>query len=319
MKNTFTFAYYYFLSIVRKKYSRAGIVREYLSNNSLISGKKMQTAEEINEYIQRLILSGDPFFVGRFGANELSCLKTFDFEIEAKYKKSLSLMQTCAGFFPPTIEMGEKFKDLMLSVIPDADVMGIWMLPFEDYYLNKYGSDDLCTTFLTDLEPWSAPDVPWSAALAGKKVLVIHPFSETITNQYKRREKLFPDTNILPAFDLKTIKAVQTIAGEKDDRFDTWFDALDWMFQEAMKIDFDIAIIGCGAYGFPLAARIKKAGKQAIHLGGATQLMFGIKGKRWVQNSGYENLKRYFNDAWVRPSNNEKPKQFQKVEDGCYW
>ena len=134
----------------------------------------------------------------------------------------------------------------MIDCIPQADVMGIWMLPFEDYYLNKYGNDNLKTTYLLDLEPWSSPEEPWSAALKGKKVLVIHPFKETIEQQYQRREKIFPGTNILPEFELKTLKAVQTVAGEKDVRFPTWFDALEWMYQEAMKIDFDVAIIGCG-------------------------------------------------------------------------
>lgn len=45
------------------------------------------------------------------------------------------------------------------------------------------------------------------------------------------------------------------------------------------KIDYDICLIGCGAYGFPLAAHAKRKGKKAVHLGGALQLLFGIKGK----------------------------------------
>lgn len=49
------------------------------------------------------------------------------------------------------------------------------------------------------------------------------------------------------------------------------------MKDEIDKQDYDIALIGCGAYGFPLAAHIKRSGKKAIHLGGALQLLFGIK------------------------------------------
>ena len=47
------------------------------------------------------------------------------------------------------------------------------------------------------------------------------------------------------------------------------------------KQDYDICLIGAGAYGFPLAAHVKRKGKKAIHLGGALQLLFGVKGKRW--------------------------------------
>ena len=97
------------------------------------------------------------------------------------------------------------------------------------------------------------------------------------------------------------------------------FDALEWMYQEAMKIDFDVAIIGCGAYGFPLAAKLKQAGKQAIHLAGATQLLFGIKGKRWEEDKTFEYVQKFFNDSWVRPGESEKPKKSDVVEGGCYW
>ena len=320
MKNKHIFFKYYIKSKYQGRKVSSDNIRTYIKEHIIIANERIQTAEEINIYIRNLILSGTPFLAGRFGATELSCVRTFDFEVSSKYDKVLSQMQMWSGFFPSEKEMGFKFKNLMMKSIPSADVMGIWMLPFEDYYLNKYGKLDLKTTYLFDLEPWSSPENPWSAALKGKKVLVIHPFAETIKFQYKNRVNLFPGTEILPEFELKILKAVQTVAGTKDDRFDTWFDALDWMYQEAIKIDFDVAIIGCGAYGFPLAVKLKQAGKQVIHLGGATQLLFGIKGKRWEENSGtYEYVQKFFNDAWVYPSDEDKPKEASKVENGCYW
>jgi cation diffusion facilitator CzcD-associated flavoprotein CzcO len=85
-------------------------------------------------------------------------------------------------------------------------------------------------------------------------------------------------------------------------------------------MDYDICIIGAGAYGFPLAAHVKRKGKKAIHLGGATQLLFGIKGRRWVDNPllyyPYINL---FNEHWCYPLPINKPQSAQKVEDACYW
>ena len=320
MKNKHIFLKYYIKSKYQGRKVSSDNIRTYIKEHIMIANEKIQTAEEINIYIRNLILSGKPFLAGRFGATELSCVRTFDFEVSSKYDKVLSQMKMWSGFFPSEKEMGFNFKNLMMKSIPSADVMGIWMLPFEEYYLNKYGKTDLKTTYLFDLEPWSSPENPWSAALKGKKVLVIHPFAETIKFQYQNRVNLFPGTEILPEFELKILKAVQTVAGTKDDRFDSWFDALDWMYQEAIKIDFDVAIIGCGAYGFPLAAKLKQVGKQAIHLGGATQLLFGIKGKRWDEKTGtYEYVQKFFNDAWVYPSDEDKPKAANKVEGGCYW
>lgn len=72
--------------------------------------------------------------------------------------------------------------------------------------------------------------------------MVIHPFEESIKEQYVRRKELFPGTQILPEFDLKVLKAVQTSAGGQDDRFADWFEALEYMYNEAMKIDFDVAM-----------------------------------------------------------------------------
>jgi len=319
MRKKYIFFKYYIKSKLQEKNASPDRIRRYLKNKSVVANGKVQTSEEINNCIKDMILSGNPFFAGRFGANELSAVKAFDFELKSKYEIVMEYLCRGAGFFPNTEKEGIKFKNLMLDSIPEADVMGIWMLPFEEYYLNSYGDKQLKTTYLLDLEPWSSPEKPWSAALKGKKVLVIHPFKETIERQYERREEIFPGTDILPEFELKTLKAVQTVAGEKDNRFLTWFDALEWMYQEAMKIDFDVAIIGCGAYGFPLAAKLKQAGKQAIHLAGATQLLFGIKGKRWEENTAFAYVQKYFNDAWVYPSDEDKPKEASKVENGCYW
>ena len=124
---------------------------------------------------------------------------------------------------------------------------------------------------------------------------------------------VFPGTAILPEFaSLTCIQAVQSIAGEKTE-YATWFDALAFMQNQISECDFDVAIIGAGAYGLPLAAYCKKIGKQAIQMSGATQLLFGIKGKRWDEHPFISNL---YNDAWIRPNSNETPTQKSKVEGG---
>ena len=88
------------------------------------------------------------------------------------------------------------------------------------------------------------------------------------------------------------------------------------MKTEISKIDFDIALIGAGAYGLPLAAHIKNLRKQAIHLGGSLQILFGIMGKRW---DDHPVISKFYNSSWVRPLESERPKTFKKVENGAYW
>jgi hypothetical protein len=202
----------------------------------------------------------------------------------------------------------------------NTDYLAAWFQPFEDYYIRHIFDSDMYMTYLHYIDPFRCPRHPWTEALEGKKVLVIHPQAELIQSQYDmHRAELFPGTNILPEFTLHTVKAVQTAAGEQDMRYKTWFDALDAMYEQAMRTDFDLAILGCGAYGYPLASRLKNAGKQAVHMGGITQVLFGIHGKRWDEDKNHQFLQQYYSDAWVRVKTGEQPKEAREIEGGCYW
>lgn len=216
-------------------------------------------------------------------------------------------MHNNAGFFPDKIEKIEQFCELMLNDIPEIDILGSW-LKQESFFQKEIGN--VKRIVLEDLEPFFSSN-PWTSALEGKKVLVVHPFAETIKRQYQKRELLF-ENNLLPAFELKTIKAVQSIAGEKT-AFADWFEALESMKQQIDETDYDICIVRTGAYGFPLAAHVKRQGKKAIHLAGVTQLLFGIKGNLWDEYVvwPYTNL---YNAHWVRPGENEKQKNALVVE-----
>ena len=64
----------------------------------------------------------------------------------------------------------------------------------------------------------------------------------------------------------------------------------------------------------PLAAHVKSIGKQALHLGGCSQLLFGIKGKRWVDDGSIE-----MGNYWIPPLDEDKIQNYKKIEGGCYW
>lgn len=311
---------YYFIKgkLRAKKISRKGAVN-YFNTITQYAGKKINGKEEIGVLIKDKINSNEPFLMARYGYTEMFVMRTFDFGMKYNYQKAISQLCRWSGFFPNDIQLGGRFLEHMKNAGEQIDVLGIELEPFEDYYIKYEMKQDLKITFLEDLEPWRVYQSPWSAELAGKRVLVIHPFADTIQTQYQKREQIFPGTNILPEFELITLKAVQTIAGERDVRFKDWFEALNYMYHEAIKREFDVAIIGCGAYGLPLAAMLKAYGKQAIHLGGAVQILFGIKGKRWDEMEKYEYVRKFYNEAWVYPGENERPKRLEEVEDGCYW
>ena len=280
----------------------------------------------------RELLDGDaPCMVGRWGGTELAGLlsvwdvrdsrsvwmkrwKVFTGEMRSTDRWNPRIrrhMADWSGFFPLTDEALERFAALAERDARELDLLGSWLAE-EVRVRHLFPTAKIVD--IRDLRP-EQNDPPWSLALKGKRVLVVHPFDESIRNQYAKRSLLFPGREVLPKFELLTFKAVQSLGGESD-RFASWFEALDWMCGEIDMIDFDVAIIGAGAYGFPLAAHIKRSGKKAVHLGGATQVMFGIMGKRWETDA---TLAPFVNGHWTRPLPSETPAIAGQVEEGCYW
>ena len=313
------FLWYQFRYFIRKA-KRKICRRLHLKDRIIASsyGYEFADLDTVQNEIINRINSGKPFMVGRLGGIEsLNASEAIQVRMGLKKrmsKKVLAKAQINAGFFPPEEESVRKFSELIEDSLKQVDILGSMPTNNEEFLIRKNLSKSAIVTSIGCLEPYYSSN-PWSKALEGKKILVIYPFKASIENQYKKRKYLFENANVLPEFELHVIKAVQSIAGTETE-FKDWFSALEYMFNEAMKIDFDIAIIGCGAYGFPLAARIKKAGKQAIHLGGATQILFGVWGSRW---DSVEPILKLKNEHWVRPSKEETPIGAHKVENACYW
>lgn len=280
-------------------------------------GRRIKGYDDANQLIYQLLISEKPFLVARFGDAELRSL-VYSLETQMGLRKSFPkyikvAMHRNAGFFPTDDANLIKFGKLLWESSKEVDVFGVWYNLLEDYVIHNTNPNALLVE-LEGLEPYRS-DTPWSKALKGKKVLVVHPFEESIKKQFTIREKLFANRDVLPDFELITYKAVQTNAGA-DSEYATWFDALDRMYEDIKRIDFDVAIVGCGAYGLPLSAKLKKLGKQVVHLAGATQIMFGIRGARWDVRP---EMQGFFNENWIRPSDSERPKDAQSVEGGCYW
>ena len=298
-----------------------------------------------NDRIFKLLSSGKPCMISRFGTVEINCVNNYlcvkstksylkritNFIIDKThtpwwYDKALFALYNNAGCFPMGITIAEHFSERYLQDIPEIDILAC-----HQYYERFMPlRDDIERVQLEMLYPFFV-ERPWTRILKGKRVLVIHPFEDTIKKQYIKRKILFENNEILPDFELITMKAVQTVAGNKSE-FKDWFEALAYMENRINDIEFDIAIIGCGAYGLPLAAHVKRMGKQAIHLAGGTQLLFGIIGNRWTDSYKKIGTLHYlpgkdinidytplFNENWCYPLAEDTPKNAKAVEGACYW
>ncbi len=315
-----------------------------------VSGKQFlnpacdMNRQSANDKIFALLTSDAPCMISRFGTTELNCINNY---LCVKSNKSyfsrlidyitdnthtpwwntdhFQAMLNYSGIFPPSQEVSERFSERYFQDIPLIDLLG----SFQYYEKFMPLRSDVYRVQLETLYPFFV-ERPWTNALKGKKVLVVHLFDFSIRSQYEKRHSLFDNPDVLPDFELITLRAVLSGAGAKTP-FNDWFEALKYMEDKITNIDFDICIMGCGAYGLPLAAHVKRLGKKAFHLGGGTQLLFGIKGKRWEGeqyskdwqyrpnesiNMNYVDL---FNEHWVYPDDSERPKDAMKLENACYW
>ena len=285
-----------------------------------------------NDLIRSMIEAPGPCLIARYGCGELEAtLRGIDVQREGGVLKKLMRMVIgtggpfwwdnsirggvvwVAGYFPETDEALNAFSRRVCEDTRDIDLLGSWCAG--ETQMQRSYCPNMKGIPLSDLEPFWF-EHPWTGALAGKKVLVVHPFSDTIQAQYAKRRSLFNNPEMLPDYDLITYRAISSFAGIKTP-YATWFDALDKMCTDISKIDFDVALIGCGAYGMSIGAFIKRElGRKAIHFGGGTQLLFGIKGNRWEKSPRFTKL---FNEHWIHPFASDTITNKATIEGGAYW
>ncbi|MCC8050513.1 MAG: hypothetical protein LIP10_07640 [Clostridiales bacterium] len=290
--------------------------------------------QEANDFIFNQLMenSNQGLMISKFGTIELNSIVgyyirkrgiTFRDKIDYVQDKvllypeeTLDALCSNAGFFPKSELLQEKYAELTLNDAKDIDILASYIQ--NEKYLNQ----ELEDVRRVNLDGFYAPFLwkhPWTRFLKGKKVLIIHPFVESIERQYDNRVHLFSDPDVLPEFaEIYFIEAVQSLGcNANGNQFKDWFQALEFMEDKIDAIDFDVALIGCGAYGMNLAAYIKRKGKIALHLAGWTQMLFGIYGKRWIEDQ--PQFSGFVNEYWIRPSEKEKPLNYASVEGGCYW
>jgi len=283
--------------------------------------------EENAKVLCDLFKSDKPFLVGRNGTIELEVIIRYYFqkEIYDNYKQKLELH---AGIFPQTEVHSYCFEYLKALTNTNVIAEG-WYEPLkmtEQSILDTINKNRK-KILLRNLEPYYVkPSLRWTQHLKGKRVAVINSFANTCEEQTYMPNAIWGDDSesLLP----KSTKwiPIQTyyspalastnIEAQWPSYINSWKDAVDDVVNRVLLEDVDVAIIGCGGMGMIIGSRLKEHGIQCIVMGGATQLLFGIRGKRW---ENHEVISKFFNDAWVYPPDSCKPDGYKCIEDGCYW
>ena len=259
-----------------------------------------------NKIIAERIREGRPFCAGKIGHNERAIMKTFLDEFtngipfdESAFKRKGRYL---AGIYPDTRKIFYEFFKEYSKALAKFDMLAIMGREDEPEIIEKYSDGPQLVDNIRALEPYYFKD-PWSQALENKKILVITGFPLTVSKQFANRKKVWPTRNVLNDFELETL-AIPQNAGVVDPVYENWAVALKAIEKQIEEREFDIALIGAGAWSLPLCAKAKEMGKAAIHTGGATQILFGIRGGRW---NNHPVISQFYNDYWTSILDEEMP------------
>jgi len=273
----------------------------------------------IKKAIEDALDTGKPLLVGRFGTIEFDVLWTWSKGSKDLRPDMLTILERNAGVFGSSNDI-RKWCTEYESAIRASDILATgWYEPIrmkEQKFLEGFAGKQVT---LRSLEPYYWPaDAQWSRVIRGK-VCVVSSFADTIMSQVKKN--IFPGmfTDVEWSA-VRTGYAPSLALGRASwdslyDNVGSWEDCVKGVVDEVLSIDPRVVIIGCGGLGMIIGARLKSAGKICLVLGGATQVLFGIKGNRWANHE----LSKFWGADWVWPAASETPGGASQVERGCYW
>jgi hypothetical protein len=241
----------------------------------------------------------------------------------------LEILERNAGIFPVAVHsVFYRWQKESIEATKSADILAAgWYEPLKKAEAEAFQRWNVraLQVPLRTLEPYYVkPEEQWTKLLEGYSVAVVTSFTETAKKQVSNAKAIWGSYGVLPSFDTVDWHWIQTghprsIAqgcNEWPDGIHSWSQAADYVVSEVMKSGARFALIGCGGLGMPIAKMLKDRGVIAIVMGGAIQVLFGIKGKRWEKHPV---ISSFWNDAWVWPSKEETPIYANAIEGGCYW
>lgn len=290
---------------------------------------------EGNEILAEYIRKGKPFCIARLGfgpetymmydylSNPHRCLQALrsqNIDLNEIYKN-------CGIYSTKNdVETFEHFWKATFEAIQNSDVLA--SLNYDER-IQRIESDLARVVKIpqinsSTLEPFYICEdkvEPWTLELYGKRVLIVSPFTESFQRQIKNKFRFYeePDKKIFEeGQDFVFYKTFQTQAHNRI--HENWVETFQHMANDIARLEFDVALLGCGGYGLPLCNFIKtKLNKSAIYVGGGLQLLFGVMGARWESRTDWKQKLLGNHTQMIHPQDHEKISNFKSVENGCYW
>jgi len=293
-------------------------------------GQKPADLQRYHALISKALRRSGPCAIAKLGTTELMGLEYLDRRIQLPWPRAASWyrpaqrLYMCSGVFPLAERMFHAWASAYRQAMKQLDVVGQWQPPGS--YLAKY--EDACLQAYSPqaqrcggalLSPF-CPVASWLGDILAFRWLVITPFVQTAKSQL---EKL-PQLGLYPKNMKNSLQNLSKnicfipappFAYMKKPLDRDWHETLKRLQSNMEGQRFDLALVGAGAWSLPLVVHAKALGRKGIHLGGITQLLFGIRGGRYEASGIYDPD----NQAWRRPLPEETPRKNRLMENGAYW
>ena len=275
------------------------------------------------------------FGAGKIGTTEFNALKHYFQRQRQTNKQAYPLwittqMSRNAGFWNGVnVDIDSAIDDWsqqMIKALQTLDAVVTWnpQEPKQELEVLAFYAPHVQQIPLRALEPYYS-DAKYTKQMTKGKIAVVSPFADSIQKQWLKKHLLFPDPIFTEEQEIVTIKCpygpFMTVLDSKGSWSKDILEkgpnaAIQHLTDEVVKSGARYAFIGIGALSLPLVAALKAKGIVAIHTGGATQIMFGVKGLRWKNHAV---ISKFFNEHWISPKVEEVPSGASAVEGGCYW
>ncbi len=286
-------------------------------------------AYQFNLVLSSILKSNQPLLLGRLGSTESRIIRASETGLGIDSLALARHAQNWSGIAPR--DELNSVSDVYLREILNFNFLAEWPSPGHTVVLNHLKANQRTPFFynLEFLNPLSltlsfglpACDL-WLSALAGQRVLVIHPCEESLRASTTRSLGNY-ESDLLPELDYKCVAPPVTFGNYKKpfSYLEKLQELRDVLFNLSRHEKFDAALVAAGGYGLPIASFIYKEqiAKKVLHVGGALQLYFGVVGNRWLSEPyktmyrSYDNLSR-----WSRIIDPSITRLADSVENGCY-
>lgn len=229
------------------------------------------------------------------------------------------------GLFPATSDSIIDFASLLQSSLHQQDGVAVAHGTWSDAALARVPTRtavvDLDSLDVRRTDPDSAMQT-LLAGLAGRDVLLVTTPADMLVSRAKPStfEAVWSRVG-RPWFEPRSVSGLALPDSYDPHARAPWGSSralLDWAITELWARPFDVALIGAGLYGIPLAAAVKATGRIGISLGSQLQLLFGLQGRRWL---AWEDFQRdIVTEHWdVLPSTHRDMDPQDLPDGGAYW